>query len=271
MQRGAIIYYGSNVIYDCFTYNGEKDVLDIRLHMLERYVDKFVILEAKTTFSGHDKPLYFGAQEQFFKAYWHKIEYYVIDEDYSEAEIALAESSPNTIGAKHWKNEFLQKESIKKALTHYKVRDDDLVYIGDVDEIWDGHYRPLIPEKLMLRVYAYQLNNLSNEVFWGTVVGTWGQFKDKTLNHVRSDVAIRGLELAGWHFTSMGGLKEVSRKLNDSYTTESYNTAEVQQLLPSRLSTGADYLGRPFQFTIDTQDWPQYLKKFSRKYKHLLK
>lgn len=255
------------LVYDVVTYNGERELLDLRLNILDSKVDKFIIVEAKTTFSGHKKPLYFSIHEKFFKPWWHKIDYHIIDEDYTPEEIELATYSPNTQGADHWKNEFLQKESIKKALVH--LQDDDIVYIGDVDEIWEGQYEHT--EKLLLRVYAYYLNNHSDEIFWGTLVARWGDIKDKCLNHTRSDVSLRGTELSGWHFTSMGGEKEVRRKLNDSYTQQSYNTDEVQKLLSKRLNKGEDYLGRYFKFEHDESEWPQFLKRNKYKYKHLLK
>lgn len=255
------------LIYDVVSYNGERELLDLRLHILDSKVDKFIIVEAKTTFSGHKKPLYFSAHEKFFKEWWHKIDYHIIDEDYSPQEIELAQYSPNTQGAKHWKNEFLQKESIKKALVH--LQDNDIVYIGDVDEIWEGFYDTT--EKLLLRVYAYKLNNRSDEIFWGTLVAKWGDIKDKCLNHVRSDVSLRGSEISGWHFTSMGGLEEVRRKLNDSYTKESYNTDDVQQRLSQRLENGEDYLGRYFTFKKDESEWPLYLKRNRHRYTRLIK
>lgn len=250
------------MIYDVVSYNGELQILKLRLAMLAPHVDKFIIVEAKTTFSGFAKPLYFSLHEKFLQPYWKKISYFIIDENYSREERDLAESSPNTKGAKHWKREFMQKESIKKAL--HNLEDDDICYIGDVDEIWDKHYTPNKLEKLKLRVYAYYLNNYSNEEFWGTLVGPWGSIKGETLNHLRSDTKLRGKKYTGWHFTSMGGLKEVRRKLNDSYTPQSYNTHEVQRLLPSRLQKGEDYLGRDFKFKKDEDDWPIYLQRHKR-------
>lgn len=257
-------------VFDCLTYNGEKDILDLHLNILNNFVDKFIIVEAKTTFSGNKKPLYFCQHERDFKEFWKKINYHIINEHYSGTEIDLAENSPNTKGARHWINEFLQKESIHKALKENNVKDDDIVYIGDVDEIWTPYYSGY-PAKLKLLVYAYYLNNLSNEQFWGTLVARYGDIKDKCLNHVRSDIAIRTRDIHGWHFTSMGGVKEVQRKLNDSYTSESYNTYHVQKELPERIKDGIDYLGRDFTFTTDARLWPQYLKEHRLKYMHLLK
>lgn len=258
------------MIYDIFSYNGEEDILKLRLELLYPHVDRFIICEAKTTFSGNPKPLYFSSKEKLFQEWWSKIDYYIIDEAFTAEERALAESSPNTRGAKHWKREFLQKENIKKAFINLK--DDDICYIGDVDEIWDPLYSPKLPlEKLKLRVYAYYLNNRSNEEFWGTVVGKWGDIKPHCLNHLRSDITLRGAEYGGWHFTSMGGVKEVRRKLNDSYTAESYNTTDVQKLLQQRVTQGVDYLGRPFEFNLDNVDWPPYMFMHRKKFQNLCK
>src|SRR5581483_10986722 len=144
-------------IIDTFLYNGERDVLKLHFEILNPYVDRFIICEAKTTFSGFKKPLYFSEHVNSFKKFWNKIDYYIINERYSFKEIELAETSPNTKGAHHWKNEFLQKESILKALKKYNVRDDYIVYIGDTDEVWEP-YGGELPAKLKLRVYAYNLN-----------------------------------------------------------------------------------------------------------------
>lgn len=258
------------MVIDVFSYNGEKDLLDLHLNTLTQYVDKFIVVEAKTTFSGNQKPLYFSSHEQYFQKYYPKIEYFVIDERYSQDEIIQAETSPNTLGAKHWKREFLQKESIQKALIKYKVQDEDTVFIGDVDELWQP-VDPLAPMKLKLMVYAYYLNNRSTEEFWGTFVAKYKDIKGKCLNHLRTDPQYRTEEYYGWHFTSMGGVNEVRRKLDDSYTKESYNTYAVQAALPQRLKEGTDYLGRDFTFQVDDRDWPTYLTRNKAKYKHLLK
>lgn len=258
------------MIYDVFTYNGERDLLDLRLRMLDEHVDKFIIVEAKTTFSGNKKLLHFGHDEGHFERWWKKIEYYIIDEDYSPEDIALANSSPNTLGAEHWKREFLQKESIKKALVKSGVKDDDTVYIGDVDEIWEPYeLGEGGPRKLKLRVYAYYLDNRSDEEFWGPIVAYYKDIKGEVLNHLRSRTDIRTRAYYGWHFTSMGGYEEVLRKLNDSYTEKSYNTVGVRALLPGRIETGEDYLGRPFLFKSDTTDWPPFLKRNWKRYTHM--
>ncbi len=44
--------------YDCFTLFNELDLLEIRLSILDEYVDYFVLCESVETFSGKRKPLY---------------------------------------------------------------------------------------------------------------------------------------------------------------------------------------------------------------------
>lgn len=254
------------MVVDVFTFNGEYDLLEIRLNILGDYVDQFIIVEAPTTFSGKQKPLYYELQKERYKQWHNKIKYFVIDENYTEEEIKQAEESPNTIGASHWRREFLQKESIKKALTH--LQDDDIVFIGDVDEIWmPGCSYVGEPQKLKLDVYSYYLNNHSSEDFWGTILAKYKDIKDVCLNHLRTN-AIKSISLFGWHFTSMGGLEEVRRKLSDSYTEESYWNKEVQDNLEERHGK-KDFLGRNFTYTIDESDWHQYLKDNREKYIHL--
>jgi hypothetical protein len=260
------------MVVDVFTFNGEYDLLEIRLNILNEYVDQFIIVEAPTTFSGWPKPLYYEKEKERFSKWHHKIKYHIISEDYTFDETRQAEESPNTKGASHWKHEFLQKESIKKALI--QLDDNDIVYIGDVDEIWQPPlYETLTsvtePYKLRLRVYSYYLNNRSSENFHGTIVSPWGVIKDKCLNHVRSTEHIKSPDYWGWHFTSMGGPAAVRQKLMDSYTPESYWTPQVAANLEKNVTESKDFLGRPFTYHIDESEWPGYLKTNKQKWIHL--
>lgn len=260
------------MIYDTISYNGEADMLEIRLNILNDYVDQFIIVEADTTFSGKPKPLYYWLQRKRFEKWADKIKYFVIDENYTTEEMLEAENSPNTQGAEHWKREFLQKESIKKALTHLK--DNDHLMIGDVDEIWQPgvtywHDTTRV-NKMHLRVYSYYLNNRSSEEFWGTISAPYALIKNECLNHLRTN-SFKWQTIHGWHFTSMGGHKELERKLTDSYTQESYATPGVLSQLEYNVTNNKDFLGRDFTYTVDESEWPQFLKDNKEKYKHLLK
>ncbi len=257
-----------------FTYNGEFQILKLHLAILNDYVDKFIIVEANKTFTGQDKQLYFFRDQRFFKQYWKKIDYYVVNDWDDVALWDQALNSPNTKGASHWKREFYIKESIHKALKAFNVQPDDTLFIGDVDEIIDplSEFESNHPVKAKLRVYANHLNNLSSEEFYGTLITQYKDIQGVCLNHLRSDTSLNsGKDYLGWHFTNMGGPEEVRRKLNDSYTPETYNTLEVQQLLTDRIRSDTDYLGRPFTFEINEKGWPKYLINNKDKFQQLCK
>ena len=47
-------------IYDCFMFFDEELILDLRLNILDKYVDKFIITEATYMHSGKPKKLNFN-------------------------------------------------------------------------------------------------------------------------------------------------------------------------------------------------------------------
>ena len=249
--------------YDVITFNGEDELFEIRYNILKDYVDEFRVIEFDKTFSGKPK-------SPTFNQNWPKVKsYYITEEIWSKYE-DLAKSSPNTQygkGASHWTREFCQKESIKDCLIDLK--DNDIVYIGDCDEIWDPEVVIHHPAKIKLIVYSYWLNNRSSEDFWGTMVNCWGQIKNECLNHLRTNTP-KTIE-AGWHFTSMGGYDKIKNKLTDSYTPESYAHPYILDSLENNLYEIRDFLGRNFSYSKDDSEWPSYLKDNSAKYAHLLR
>lgn len=254
-------------IVDCISFNGEFDLLEIRLNILSDYVDEFIIVEATTTFSGKDKPLYYEKEKVRYKKWEHKIKYHIVRPEDEEKYVAMANASPNTRGAEHWKKEFCQKECIKDALIHLK--DDDIVFVGDCDEIWDKSALEIdYMQKLKLRVYTYYLNNRSNEEFWGGIICRYYVIKKECLNHLRTTTS-KTDSYYGSHFTSQGGYEEVKRKLSDSYTRESYWTNEVENNLKDSVEKSTDFLGRGFTYKVDESELPQYLIDNKEKYKHL--
>ena len=50
-------------IFDCFMYFNEDVVLDLRLNMLDKYVDYFVIVESSFTHKGDERQLQFDSKK----------------------------------------------------------------------------------------------------------------------------------------------------------------------------------------------------------------
>jgi len=64
-------------IYDCFQYFDEDHILELRLNILDKYVDYFVISESTKTHQGKSKKINFDINK--FKKFEHKIKFVVAD------------------------------------------------------------------------------------------------------------------------------------------------------------------------------------------------
>lgn len=208
------------MVIDLFYFNGELDVLEIRLNILNDKVDRFIIVEYPQTFSGKPKELLYKKNKERFKQWHDKITYYEGDTNYTDEEVLQAKNSPNTGSGEHyWVEEFLQKEGAKYALQG--LDDDDIVFISDVDEIWnipEGYYPNddaiYKPKQLP---YLYYLNNRTDEDWlgWtGTIMTKYKNIKNACINHLRTDSMTEYvvIENGGWHFNAIGG-KEMKKDL----------------------------------------------------------
>lgn len=256
-------------VIDTFLYNGEADILELRLNILYPHVDMFIIGEAPITFSGRSKPLYFEIQGKRFEKFFDKIQYWTVDEYYQpwilesmKEEYDLMETNQPFLMA------FYQKESLNIPLLNFK--EDDIVYYGDVDEIWTPQNVQSEPHKLEQLSYSMYLNNRTTEPWKGTAIARRKDYTDRGIGHIRQKTQ-KTLPNGGHHFTNMGGLDELRRKIR-SYDHQEINTKEIHDKLEERYKTGADFLGREqYQNTIDESEWPQFLKENKQKYQHLCK
>lgn len=249
-------------------YNGEQDILDLRLNILDPHVDFFVIGEAQLTFSSKAKPLYFEQHMDRFKKFWHKIVYVTVENYYAPLILNsmkvyfsdLNETSYPFLMA------FYQKEYLR--LGFDKAADTDVLYYGDVDEIWIPQQVEKEPTKLTQLNYSMYLNRRSSEKWAGTVISTVAKAKQYGLSQMRLKAKVTHPD-GGWHFSNMGGLSELRRKI-ESYDHQEINTTEVQEALAERYREGTDFLGRDHKNYTDESEWPQYLKDHREKYAHLL-
>lgn len=255
------------MIYDAFSFFFELDLLEIRLNILDPYVDKFVIVESVETFMGAPKKLYFKENRDRYKKWEHKIIHHVVNDfPNDQALFDLAKSSPCVgLGELNWVREFYQKESIKKALVG--CSDEDICYVSDLDEIW----RPGLPidfskdiiYRLRQNSYLYYLNNRTNGVdLWtGTIIAQYKTIRDNCLNHLLSRNITQAtiLENAGWHYEAFGG-KDGARTKVESYKHVDTYSLDIRQNLEVRLSQNLDYKGRNLKIWRDDSDLPEYIK-----------
>ena len=116
-------------VYDCFQYFNEDHMVDLRLHILNKYVDFFVISESTKTHQGEDKKLNFNLRN--FKKFENKIKYVIADynSDYNNGVNFSNHKGGESQIEKH------QRNSINNGIKN--AHDNDLIILSDSDEIPD--------------------------------------------------------------------------------------------------------------------------------------
>ena len=104
-------------IYDCFSYLDEDLLLDLRLNILDKFVDYFVIVESNKTWQNNHKNHNFDISK--FKKFEEKIIYIKVTD------------MPD--GDNPYLRENYQRNCISRGIE--KADNDDLIIISDLDEI----------------------------------------------------------------------------------------------------------------------------------------
>lgn len=270
------------MVYDCFAFFNELDLLEIRLNELNDVVDKFVLVEATRTFQKKPKPLYFDENKEKFKPFLDKIIHVVVDKYpnfFSKFRI------PNP-----WDYDNHQKEFILEGLVDCKP--DDVIIISDLDEI------PR-PDKITLhkdqpgikifdqRFYCYFINceimlgrqeDNNRPVWLGSVMLN---YKDlTTIRKVRTDY--RDYELSkqhqiikdgGWHFSYLGGIDAIIYKI-ESLSHPEVNKAKYKdpEKMKELIESGKDIFGRDMEhkFVALDDSFPKYFLNNKSKYSDLV-
>ena len=143
-------------IYDCFQYFNEDHIVDLRLNILNEYVDYFVISESTKTHQGKDKKINFDITK--FSKFKDKINFVVAD--FKENINFKNHTGGESPIEQHQRNSLI--EGIKDASS------DDLIILSDSDEIPDLSKLSLIKNNKKFiafsqKMFMYKLNLLNVE------------------------------------------------------------------------------------------------------------
>lgn len=253
------------MIYDCFLFYNEFELLEIRLNELNDVVDKFVLAEATVTHTNQPKPLFFQQNKEKFKKFKNKIIHIVIDD------------TPDVNFS--WIIERYQYEAIIEKLKG--CRPNDIILFSPVDEIpkakeviaWKNE--PGKQKAFSQKLSYYFLNCV--EYTQGEWLGT-RMYKYKDLlsygsvyiaRYSKIDVVIPD---GGWHFSFMGGVKKIQKKL-ESHAHQEYNNSRFNtpEKIEKAIFEKKDIFDRGLKFKIVNEDFlPTYVKTHREKFKHLL-
>ena len=281
----------------------EEMLLELRLNTLDKFVDKFVIVESAYTHSGKEKKLIFDINK--YPKFKEKIDYIIvrdlphgieqIDKDDSNLEITNKEIM-NAL-----RRENFQRNTIKQGLIN--ANDNDWIIISDLDEIPDLSNINFnsINKKIIFfkqKVFYYKLNLELKTLRW---IGSkackkkylkspqWlRNVKDKIYPKWRLDIifsekrynSVFFLENGGWHFSFVKKPEDIEKKLKSylhhrEYDLDPLGIENIKNLIKSKAviydhrvdQTHYKFGGGQKLEKIDIKFLPEYI--FSQKEKYL--
>jgi beta-1,4-mannosyl-glycoprotein beta-1,4-N-acetylglucosaminyltransferase len=285
-------------IYDCFLFFNELELLEMRLNVMDPYVDYFVITEASVTHSGIPKPYNFELNKEMFSKFLHKIIYIKNDDipddfmnlpqikkiDSYEGKCVkkiheLIESQSGLFNRQtepYFGRDFFQKESIRKGLEN--CQDNDIIISSDLDEIPNPEILKNIDSYLdkskfftfVQKTYYYYLNFLKESNWKGSRLALYKDVKDYSYNKLRAQQNY-DLENGGWHFSFMGGPERVKTKIT-SYSHQDLNNPYVISSVENNIENGIDPFFRGSLTKVEIDDtYPEYLLNNLDRYSHMIK
>lgn len=230
---------------DLTLYNGEADLLALRVATLAGRVALHGVVEGLETFSGQAKAPGL-LREPRLADVRPRLAYHV---------------APPLATPSAWQREAHQRGALAVFLAD--APDETLVLVGDVDEIPDPADLPggagdlPATEWGPLGVFAqshraYDACNVRAEPWRGTVCTTAAAARrlgPEGVRRLRLRVPVIG---GGWHLTHMGGLAVLRRKIA-AFSHQEFNRPDVLAALPGRLAAGADPFGRDEVYQYDPE------------------
>ena len=239
-------------IFDCTTFYNENLMLEARFNILNDFVDKFVITEAKYSHSGEKKKLNFDFNR--FKQFRKKIIYLII------------ENEPDSlVYEKKGDNETFEKDENKrqnsiKRIAHQRdnlsmglneADEEDYIFYSDNDEIpnfvnfdFKNNKSKIIMFKQKL--FYYKFNLYCDRVDWHGTKGckkkylksfSWlREIKARKYPFIRIDTFLSNnkymdlkiINNGGWHFSRLMSPKDMEIKLTNSEDHHEFKLAKIK-------------------------------------------
>ena len=290
-------------IYDCFMYFDEDIVLDVRLNFLDKFVDKFVIIESVYNHNGEKRIPLFDINK--FKKFKDKIKYIVTNDVPLGIEKINIEDKESEVYRKSifnaLKRENLQRNQIQKGLTG--ASDEDWIIISDLDEIpnlakinlknTSDHLvffkQDMIYYKFNLKLENYTWVGSKACIMKNLESPQWiREIKDKRYNWWRMDTYfskrkyndILFVENGGWHFSYLKSAKDIEKKLKSylhhiDYDLNPIGEKKIEEMIKNKrtiYNIKADQKENKFDGAnilnkIDINSLPSYILENESKFK----
>lgn len=273
------------MIYDCFIFYNENDLLDLRLNYLNSVIDKFIIVEANRTFTGIKKSKNFDAER--FKNFSDKIIYVYLED-------IPVQKTP-------WHYESLQRNYILDILKKQNVSEEDIILLSDVDEIpsidaieyYKNNLNGIYGFAQKMYNYYFNLLDKYREPWHRAKILQYKDFFDtsledtilygnnlpkecnttNTVSKIRLMVKFPVIYDAGWHFSYLGNARFIKEKLN-SFSHQEFNKPPYNDIehIESCIKSCKDIFGNNtvYQRVKINNSFPDYLVKNVDKFKQYI-
>ena len=249
-------------IFDCFMYFDEEQVLDLRLNVLNDFVDYFVIVESTQNHKGIKRELLFDQSK--FQKFKNKIIYLVYDEIPKNVETISDNEDENEKDRKYIMNAVYRENSQRNFITNglQKADENDLILVSDVDEIPKLSSLNLskIDNKILIfkqDMFYYKFNLAIPNFKWSGTKGVkkknlkspqWlRNIKDRKYAFFRIDTFfsekkytnIKIISDGGWHFSNIKNAKMIEHKLKSylhhrEFDQVSLSVDEIDNLIKNK-------------------------------------
>ena len=251
-------------IFDCFMYFDEEILLDLRMNILDKYVNYFVIVESTFTHKGEKRKLNFNHKR--FEKFKNKIIYLVYDKKPKEIKEILENDIEPDKSNKFIINALLRENGQRNFIINglKDANDDDYILVSDVDEIpnlEEVDFSKINQKILLFRqdMFYYKFNlNLPNFSWTGTkackkrdlISPQWlRNIKDRKYNFFRFDtffsktkyMNIKIINNGGWHFTNLKNANEIEYKLKSylhhrEFDVNPISSDEIKRIMNDKIA-----------------------------------
>ena len=259
-------------IYDCFQYFNEDHIVDLRLNILNQYVDYFVISESTKTHQGKDKKINFDIKK--FSKFRDKIKFIVAD--YKEIINFKKHTGGESPIEQHQRNSLIK--GIEDASS------EDLIILSDSDEIPDltklieiNNNKKFIAFSQKMFMYKMNLQNIEESNWIGskitkkkniTTMQNLRNLKFKKYPFWRFDKKNLQTIRGGWHFSFLQTPEQILKKIK-SFSHGEFNMKNVNEKnIEEKILKNQDIFGRCItlkKIELDSS-YPNYILKNKEKF-----
>ena len=259
-------------IYDCFQYFNEDHIVDLRLNILDKFVDYFVISESTKTHQGKPKKINFDIKN--FLKFKNKIIF--ITADYKGEINFDNHTGGESPIEQHQRNSLI--EGIKEASS------EDLIILSDSDEIPDLTKLSQIKKNVKYaafsqKMFMYKLNlqNIDESNWIGSritkkkKIRSMQELRNLKFKHYpfwRFDKYNQQIISGGWHFSYMQSPEKILTKIK-SFSHGEYDDENLnEKYIEKKILSNEDIFGRGTnleKIAIDNT-YPEYIIQNKEKF-----